>query len=112
MKYYIAGKINGLPNYKELFAAAEKQLIAEGHQVMNPAVLGEGFPYEAYVPICCAMIEQCEALYMLSNWQDSKGAMFEQAYALVTNKQIRYQDTSTKLKSLKHSKIEDGEPHA
>ena len=91
MKVYIAGKVNGLENYKEVFKEAEDKLLAEGHQVMNPSVLPEGFPYEAYMPICCAMIDQCEAIYMLSNWKNSKGARVELAYAGATNKGIYYQ---------------------
>jgi hypothetical protein len=91
LKFYIAGKINGLDNYKEKFKQAEETLIATGHICMNPAILTEGFPYEAYMPICTSMIDQCEAIYMLNNWKDSRGAKVERAYAEATNKQIYYQ---------------------
>ncbi|NFI80978.1 DUF4406 domain-containing protein [Clostridium botulinum] len=91
MKFYIAGKINGLDNYKEKFKKVENKLMAEGHICMNPAILPEGFPYEAYMPICCAMIDQCDSVYMLSNWEDSRGARVEREYALVTNKPVHYE---------------------
>lgn len=55
---------------------------------MNPSILPEGFPYEAYMPICTSMIDQCEAIYMLKNWKDSRGAKVELAYAEATNKKI------------------------
>lgn len=91
-KFYIAGKINGLKNYKEKFKEAEDKLISEGHICMNPAVLPDGFPYESYMPVCMAMINQCDSMYMLSNWKDSKGARVELEYAKVTGKKILYQE--------------------
>ncbi|WP_271814553.1 DUF4406 domain-containing protein [Clostridium beijerinckii] len=87
----MAGKINGLKNYREVFKKAEDKLIAEGNVVMNPAVLGEGFNYEVYMPICLAMLEACEIVYMLSNWTDSKGAKVEHEYAKIQGKQIIYE---------------------
>lgn len=91
MKIYIAGKINGLKNYREVFKKAEGKLIAEGNVVMNPAVLGEGFEYKTYMPICLDMLEACEVVYMLSNWKDSKGARLEHDYAKLQGKQIIYE---------------------
>lgn len=90
-KIYIAGKISGLNNYREVFKVAEDKLTSEGNAVMNPAVLNEGFPYKAYMPICLTMLEACEAVYMLSNWTDSKGAKVEHEYAKIQGKQIIYE---------------------
>lgn len=90
-KIYIAGKINGLKNYREIFQAAEDKLTAEGNAVMNPAVLGEGFNYEVYLPICLLMLQACDTVYMLNNWKDSKGAKVELEYAKAQGKEIIYQ---------------------
>ena len=79
-KIYIAGKITDNPDYKTHFARAEKRL-TENHTVMNPAVLPLGFDYEDYMKICFAMIDVCDAVYMLDNWQDSPGAIREYEYA-------------------------------
>jgi hypothetical protein len=87
-KIYIAGKINGLENYKEVFKKAEDKLLKEGNICMNPAVSGEGFPYKAYMPICLQMVEVCDAIYMLSNWKDSRGAKVEYEYAKLQGKEI------------------------
>ena len=57
---------------------------------MNPAVLPAGFDYEDYTKICFAMIDVCDAVYMLDNWQDSPGAMREHEYARHTGKAIMY----------------------
>lgn len=91
MKVYIAGKITGLDNYKELFANAEKEIKAAGHVVMNPAILPEGFDYEDYMRIFFAMIDVCDAVYFLNNWQESSGAIREKAYAEETSKKLVYQ---------------------
>ncbi|WP_050608243.1 DUF4406 domain-containing protein [Clostridium niameyense] len=91
MKIYIAGKITGLKDYKKIFKDAECKLKKEGNICMNPSILPEGFPYEAYMPICTAMIDQCDSVYMLNNWEDSKGARVELEYAKVTGKKILYQ---------------------
>ena len=90
MKYYIAGKITNNPNYKQQFAEAEKQLIKEGHHVMNPAILPHGFDYEDYTTICFAMIDVCEAMRMLEGWTESPGANREHERARATGKRIDY----------------------
>ena len=89
-KVYIAGKITGLKDYQNKFWVAKMILERQGHLVMNPAVLHAGFDYEDYMRICFAMIEACDAVYMLDNWQDSPGAMREHAYAGATGKGIIY----------------------
>lgn len=82
MKIYIAGKITGNPNYKEQFAAAEKKLKAEGHQVINPTWKPEGLPYKQYIDMGLMELQQCDVIYLLSDWKDSKGARMEYIYAL------------------------------
>ena len=89
---YIAGKINGLSNYRELFKAAEKEFLAKGYIVMNPAELPEGMPYKKYLPITLAMLEASDYIYMLNNWKNSKGATVEHDYAVAQGISIIYQD--------------------
>ena len=90
MVVYIAGKIDGEPNYKEIFAKAEQFLKSRGHIVLNPAILPEGMPYERYMPICMAMLDQADAVYLLNNWTDSRGAMIEMSYAGYQGKLGKY----------------------
>lgn len=90
-KIYIAGKINGLDDYRKLFKEAEDNFIEDGYVVMNPAVLGEGFDYEVYLPICLLMLQACDTVYMLNNYKDSKGAKVELEYAKAQGKKIIYQ---------------------
>lgn len=88
MKIYIAGKITDDPNYRAKFAKAEKQLANQGHSVMNPAVLPDGFKYDEYFPICFAMISTCDAIFLMRDWKDSAGAIRERTYAELSGKRI------------------------
>lgn len=91
MKIYVAGKITGLDNFKEVFQEAEDTLKAEGYTVMNPAILPPGFTQEECMHVCYAMIDICDGVYMLSNWKDSVGANLEHDYALSHAKDIIYE---------------------
>lgn len=91
MKIYIAGKITGLENYKEIFDNKEKELTAAGHRVLNPSVFPKGFEQEEYLEICYSMIDVCDGVYFLDNWTDSNGAKLEHEYAIKNDKWIRYQ---------------------
>lgn len=85
MKFYIAGKITGNPDYKEQFAEAERGLKEKGHSVMNPAWIQEGaeFTWSDYMMVTSEMQMVCEAVLFLENWTESKGAQWE---FLVANK--------------------------
>lgn len=91
MKVYIAGKITGNPNYKRQFAEAEQKLRAQGHTTMNPAVLPDGFEHHEYMRICFSMIDVCDGVFFLNNWQDSAGAIMEHGYAKQGEKELMFQ---------------------
>lgn len=105
MKFYIAGKITDNQNYKQQFEAAQSFLERAGHIVMNPAILPPGFEHHEYMKICYAMIDVCDAVYFLENWQDSKGAKLEMDYLIRINiygtkprKQIFFQIEGVEMK--------------
>lgn len=104
MKIYIAGKITGLERKEaeEKFLQAKKQLEEKKHCVFIPTVLPvyEEVAHSDYLHICHSMIDICDAIYMLDNWQTSDGARNELEYALAHNKEILYEDLKT-LKELK-----------
>ena len=68
----------------------EMALKKKGLIVLNPASLPTGMPPERYMPICFAMIDQADTIIMLDDWQDSKGARIERAYAKYQGKKIVY----------------------
>ena len=84
MVVYIAGPVTGLPenNRPAFYAAAAMLKSAEGvTAVLNPATLPATLPDKSYMPICMAMLEQSDAVYMLNGWEKSKGARAERLYA-------------------------------
>lgn len=81
MIIYISGTITGNPNYIKDFNTAEKRLKEEGHTVINP-VKPLGFSYKDYIDMGLFDLMHCDAIYMLSNYDEkSKGATLELNYA-------------------------------
>ena len=119
-RIYIAGKITGDPNYREKFAAGvyetetatfsatitplqwamRKNKIMEFEPV-NPAtftLLGkplDGYSWNVAMAVCLAKLLRCSFVYMLKDWQDSRGANMEHDAAKFLGKHIVYQDPAT-----------------
>lgn len=85
MKVYISGPITGTNDYLERFEKAEQYLRQQGCEVINPAKITEPLPesttWEEYMKTAIVLLEQCEMVFMLRNWQKSKGAVIEQEHA-------------------------------
>lgn len=96
MKVYISGKITGLDlnDARALFAEAAEEVRLMGHEPMNPMELTPGstdWVWEDYMIKDIKILFGCEGIYMMRNWQDSKGARIEHHIALETGKGIMYQ---------------------
>ncbi|MEG1497652.1 MAG: DUF4406 domain-containing protein [Clostridiales bacterium] len=82
MKVYIAGPITGVDNYRKTFNDAEEILLNQGHIVMNPALLSDGFKWAEYMSITLDMLYCCDAIYLLPGWEHSKGAKLELRHSI------------------------------
>jgi len=86
MTVYISGAITGVSNYKDMFAEVESMLLAQGYDVFNPATVDAmadttGWTWADYMQYDLTALGRCNAIYMLSNWANSKGARIEKRYA-------------------------------
>ena len=78
MKVYISGKITGLPlsEVRERFADAAIFLDNIGFEPVNP--LNNGLTASAdwkdHMTADIRMLLDCDAIYMMDNWMESKGA--------------------------------------
>ena len=95
MIIYIAGPITGVFDYRQNFTAAERELTAKGHTVINPSMLPSGLgEIQNYMPIRFAMIDQCDAIYFLNGYQSSEGSMLERRYGFENRKKLFYEGES------------------
>ena len=96
MRIYISGAMAKRPDtYKEEFAKAEKEITDKGYIVINPAWLPKGLDKNRYMPICMAMVDAADAIYMMDGWEESKGARLEKAYAEYQDKLVLYERSGT-----------------
>ena len=87
---YISGKITGDDNFREKFAEAERILTEKNFNVINPCKVDEFgfFTYEQFLHIDFALIDCCDAIFMLPDWRNSKGAIREWHHAQSLGKKI------------------------
>lgn len=78
-KVYIAGKIGGEKDAREKFEEAEKWLIKNGYQAINPMKLPHNHDksWEAYMKECIHALIECDYIIMLPMWSFSPGAVIE-----------------------------------
>lgn len=88
-KIYIAGPISGdKDKNREAFFSMESRLKADGHIVLNPAVLPDGLTEAECMQIDLSMLMIADAICLLDGWKQSPGAMAEYHLAYKLNKQV------------------------
>jgi hypothetical protein len=84
-KIYICGKVTGLPIHDVTmkFGNAEKIIVSNGLTAVNPLSVVNDFkcPWPEAMKKCIAAMVQCDAILLLDDWMDSKGALIEQRIA-------------------------------
>jgi hypothetical protein len=97
MKIYISGQMTGLPfdRVQTRFATAERILTEQGYEVVNPLNNGISInaPWELHVAADIVLLMGCEAIYLLADWNLSRGATLEKNIAELTGKQLIYEKT-------------------
>ena len=83
MKVYISGPMTGIPEFnRPEFDRAADRVRAAGHEPVLPAPYVDGKSYEEYLRDDIRMLLDCDGIYMLPGWQESKGAKIEHMIAL------------------------------
>jgi hypothetical protein len=93
-KIYISGKISGIESEAvELFAKAENELLLKGFEPVNPMALNHEHDksWHSYMKEDIKALCDCDQIFMLSNWVDSKGAIIEHAIAMYLGIKVIYQ---------------------
>lgn len=93
-KIYISGKISGIENdAPELFAKAEHELQAKGFETVTPMKLNHQHDksWHSYMKEDVKALCECDVIYMLSNWTDSKGAIIEHTIAMYLGLKVQYE---------------------
>jgi hypothetical protein len=93
-KIYISGKISGIEaEAPKLFEKAEKELSEHGFLVVNPLKLNHQHDksWHSYMKEDVKALCDCDLIYMLSNWKDSKGAIIEHTIAMYLGLKVVYE---------------------
>lgn len=80
MRVYISGPMTGYPEFNfPAFRAAAARLRADGHEVEDPSAKGviAGWAWADYLRHDLRVLSDCEAIYTLEGWEQSKGARLE-----------------------------------
>src|ERR1700712_4511432 len=80
-KCYIAGQVSGLPEaeYQAKFRRAEIAVKILGYEPVNPVTLPHDHDktWQSYMRDTITHLLTCNAVYALSDWQQSRGARIE-----------------------------------
>lgn len=94
-KIYLSGPITGLSFDDVLrnFSNAESELKEQGYEVVNPINngLNESHTWEDHMKADIKLLLDCDEIYMLKGWKDSRGARLECAIALELDLEITYE---------------------
>lgn len=95
-KIYISGRISGLTIEESTakFAEAEKMLNEKGWECVNPMTLVPFDPKLDWVDYMVkdieAILRDCDRVYMLDSWGQSRGARVERAIAIEEGMKVYY----------------------
>lgn len=90
---YLSGPITGVDGYMERFNECERGIRKNFHwSVINPARVNGEMPddtsYEEFMEMSVTMMKMCDCIFLMSGWENSKGARFEREYAVIRGMDI------------------------
>lgn len=93
-KVYISGKITGIEKESiPLFAKGCREVKKMGFEPVNPrdVKLDNTATWAHYMKADIKLLMDCDAIYMLDNWEDSQGAKIELELAERVEISVMYQ---------------------
>lgn len=91
MRLYLAGPMRPLPdNNFPLFERVTQQLRADGHQIISPHEFGDAADSRGKLMSddIMVIVNECDGIICLPDWQNSPGASAEVAVAFATEKPV------------------------
>ena len=103
-KVYISGPITGVPagECKRAFFRAYDELKAKGFNPMLPPGMVSNeydLEYDEFMALDLALLELCDAIYLLEGWEKSDGATEELNFAAQHRKEILFSDSDCILRA-------------
>lgn len=94
-RVYVSGPMSGKVGYNfAAFDEATARLVFEGYVVINPADKGiiPGWSWTDYLAHDIEqLVKECNAIYMLTGWQESRGARLEHHIARELEMEVMYE---------------------
>lgn len=91
-KAFISGAISGrIDNYKSYFDEAERHFKDIYIESYNPSKIDINTPWEQAMEETLSQLRKCDFMYVLKNWEDSKGVKIEIEQAEKLNIPIFYE---------------------
>lgn len=91
-KAFLSGAItNRIDSYKEYFDEAKECFDDIGIDSYNPSVIDINTPWEQAMKETLSQLKECDFVYVLKNWEDSKGVKIEIEQAKKWNIPIFYE---------------------
>ena len=97
---YVSGKITGMEELAAvIFDNAETILTNLGIQSLNPMKLNHDHDksWESYMRVCIKALCDCDCIYILPNYKESRGALMEIAIAKDLGLKLVYEQQSSTL---------------
>lgn len=96
---YIAGPITGVTDFKARFERAKLEVVQLGYAPVSPCDIVKGFEDTGSEEIWLACMKldipallQCDGIYLLRGWENSRGARLEKLIADGLGLTILYQE--------------------